>query len=320
MPIPQSVAEADQRAVFASWLEDRRAQSGVSKSALAWNALRHDTTQQLNKFLRGEALPMPKTLKALCKHTGTSWPAAFALAGYYAELVYALGALARLARQWRADDATYPTDDAEFRSTGVLKVGDKIIIEALNGPRIAARYHMGCYRERPHEIDVDSAIPEVAAKIYRQEAANPQPVCCVVPKPLAIALMIATVGFPRRGDIYKDGASVYAANLLESAQAIIDHAIASVRSPLPALLQTAVTILKTKDLDLDTRRIMAAEVMLKWADLLCGRYTHYARLGGFEYWGEAGSSLSTVTPFVQMPQIRIAELPSIEELTKTAVN
>lgn len=316
MPVPQSLAGPEQRHAFVAWLNQCVNNSSLSKSVLA-GELGHDTTQQLNKFLRGLALPMPTTLKRLCRKMGVSWPAAFAHAGYYGELLHVLADLARLSSAWRNEDKVYPDAAAQFRSTGVLRIDEMLVGDALKTPRFRPRYHIGCYQDLPHEVIVDDTIPAEIAKVARHEAANPRPWCCVVPKPLAIAIFVATAGFPRRGDIYRDGADAYAAHVLENSVSIIDAAVAHrpKRVGLPRLLKSAHELLKDKALSFETRRVMVAELMEEWADSLCGPYTHYARVASFAWWGEAGTSESTVTPWTQTPQRRTAALPDIEELT-----
>ncbi len=315
MPIPPSYADGPQQAAFFEWLKDTVNKSAVSKTRLA-RALGHDTTQQINRFLRG-MLPMPETLKKLCEAMDVSWLGAFIRAGYYGEVLSILADLERLAVSWKSEDCVYPTDDRQFRSVGVIKINGISVIDALNQPKYRGRYHLGCYQEAPHEIHPDEALPLEQAAFFKEQAANPRPVCCVVPKPMAVAIFIAVAGFARRGDIYKDGQSIYAANIIASAAPLIDLAIAkrSRRSSLPPLLQKVLDALKDKQISLDMGRIIAAEFITSWADSLCRAYTYYARLAMFAYWGEAGSSVSTRTPYTQMPQIRIAKPPDLAQLT-----
>ena len=145
----------------------------------------------------------------------------------------------------------------------------------------------------------------------------------IVPKPIGVAILLAALAFPRRGDVYKDGARQYRENLGRAAHdlAIVakarrsENRAAGRPKKLHQLLQQASNVLDDPRLSFDLKRPMAGEYIVAWADSICQLYTHYARLAAFEFWGEAGSEISNVTPFVQLPQFRKAELPEIETLT-----
>lgn len=145
----------------------------------------------------------------------------------------------------------------------------------------------------------------------------------IVPKPIGLAILLAVLAFPRRGDVYKAGARQYRESLGREAHNLVNAAKtrrSEVKAPgrprkLHSYLQRACDVLDDFRLAFDYTRPMAGEYVLAWADSVCRPFTHYARLASFEFWGEAGSELSGVTSFGQMPQLRKAELPEIEKLT-----
>jgi hypothetical protein len=145
----------------------------------------------------------------------------------------------------------------------------------------------------------------------------------IVPKPIGVAILLGALAFPRRGDIYKDGAREYRESLGRASHSLVISAkarrsekrVAGRPKKLHYLLQRASDVLDDSRLPFDLKRPMAGEYIVAWADSICRTFTHYARLAAFEYWGEAGSEISNVTPFVKMPQFRKAELPEIETLT-----
>lgn len=317
MPVPQSYADSQQLEHFVGWLNDAVSTCGVSKLGLA-RAIGHDSTQQLNKFLRGLSLPMPETLKKLCIEMNRSWPTAFVLAGFYGEILDVLAALASMSDQWRLDDAVEPSHHEQFRSMGVLRMHGKNLSEAFTVTALRDRYHVGIYSEPAYEVEVEDSIPADEAIMLRFESSRPRDFPCIVPKPLAVAIFIAVLGFPRRGDIYKDGAATYAPALLEDAADLIDQAINSrpKGTAIPMLLSRAIDILKDKRIPLDSRRVVASEFMNSWADSLCSAYTFYVRLAAFAYWGTAGSSEGAISPYMHMPQFRLANLPNSKTIAK----
>ena len=318
MPVPPTYVAPDQRRFFTAWLNDVVANSKVSKLKIA-AALGHDTTQQLNKFLRGEALPMPETLRKICECIGVPWTMAYANAGYYGEILNILALLSLLSDRWLEEDNAQPRRP-RFRH-GVLHVGELPIWEAIQQPRFALRYTAGSWIQQPplppSEADWENIAPEhreAFKTLYEQESKEPRPVWCCVPKPLGLAILIAVAGFPRRGDIYKSGADRYAADIFATSTKLIENAEQRVRSyKLPPLLQRAEDTLKDRALPFELRRIIAAEYTVKWADQECELYTHIVRLGALEYFGVAGSTIDNLTLEMQLPHLRPAKLPEISE-------
>lgn len=320
MPVAPTFVAPDQRQFFTAWLNEVVANSKVSKLKIA-AALGHDTTQQLNKFLRGDAMPMPETLRKICNCIGIPWTMAYAHAGYYGEILGILALLSQLADRWLEEDDAQPRRP-RFRH-GVLKIGELPIWEAVEQPRYSTRYTAGSWVQQPplppSESDWENIAPEhreAFKKLYEEEPREPTTVWAFVPKPLGLAILIAVAGFPRRGDIYKSGADRYAADIFAASTKLIELAEQRVQSyTLPALLQRAEDTLKDRALPFELRRVIAAEYTVKWADQECEFYTHIVRLAALEYFGVAGSSMDNLTPEIRFPQLRPAKLPPIAEFS-----
>jgi len=286
-----SYADPDQKAAFATWLEAERVRTGMSRNDLS-AAIGAEGTNRIGQFLNSKRLPLPGTLRVLCSAMGIPWFIAFANAGYYRQILVLLEDLAALARTWCDEDDVYPPrDEGSFRRFGVLKIAGTLALKAIeDDARMRSRYVVGSYSE--------------AGVVVAR---------CVVPKPLAIAVFIGAAGFPRRGDIYKDGRSSYAAEVLEAAVEIVDQADGKDDSRKPTgLLAAADFVLRAKTRSLFERRPIAGEYVTAWCDRQCQNYTYYARLATYWRFGEAGSSKSTMLPYTFMPDIRLAECPDPE--------
>jgi hypothetical protein len=133
----------------------------------------------------------------------------------------------------------------------------------------------------------------------------------VVPKPMAAAILVVTTGFPRRGDIWKQGVDVYPVYLFEAITPMAELALENASIEFNENIHRADDALSDMRLSIDGRRVVAAEYMLAWADAICQGYTHYARLASLEYFGLAGVSIDKMTPEIQLPQIRRAQLPDV---------
>lgn len=337
-PRSPSYAGLTQRAAFATWLTAKREERQISRKELArrvWpESAEMATTAQIKRYetvARNAGgrpthvtLPSPDTLRRICDALDVPWLEAFALAGYYREILDVLVALAELGKRWLSEDNALRDEGAalSFRSIGVTQLDGKIVWDALKEERYAGRYIVGRWEEGPFEPPPGSDFEGMdarAAASFKAQCEQVSVVPCVVPKPLAVAILVATAGFPRRGDVYKDDAVAYAARLLSGATRLVETAedLAARHRALPPLLRKADDVLKDPALPLDAKRVIAAEYMVAWADNECNRYTHIARLAAFEYFGEAGSSLKTVTPYVKLPQIRRSQLPDPVEFSNS---
>jgi hypothetical protein len=320
-----------------SWLGEQIARSGLTRKAIArqlWpDSADSATTHPIKlytevRIVNGKpqvSLPAPETLRKLCDLLGLAWPEAFALAGYYRELLQALADLADLGYEWIATDCKDDPIAEGFHFNGVHELGGMYLEEALERPEYTQRYVIGSWEEGPFEDFDPPASPEgdqpeqsdFFQAWLRTNATQARCVTAVVPKPLAIAILVAVTGFPRRGDLYKDGISAYAAGLLRNASWLIDAAAEQSKSRrLPPLLQLADDALRDKHLMLEVKRVIAAEYVVAWADKQCAVYTHVARLAALARFGIAGSSVSTQNGEEILPDIRRALLPNADDFNQ----
>ncbi len=339
-PGSRSYAGLQQRVDFVRWLAEHVARSGLSHKQIArelWpESAEAATTHQVKAYTEVRwtktgpkvTLPAPATLRKLCKLLGLAWTEAFANAGYYRELLQALADLADLGSKWLEGDRSSGLILESVRTEQASPIGPVPLGAALERPEFAERYIVGFWEEGPHdppEITFNDQANETEIEYMkewvRQDAAQTQRIRTIAPKPLAIAILIATVGFPRRGDLYKNASSGYAAELLKHSTWLIDLAQEQSKlQSLPPLLQKADDALKDRLLTLELKRVIAAEYTVAWASRVSTLYTHTARLGAMRRFGVAGSSESDPQIEERLPDIRQSELPRPELFAQGAHN
>lgn len=329
-PGSRSYADLQQRVAFVRWLAGHVAQSGLKHKQIAkalWpNSADEATTHQIKMYTEVRwtkagpkvTLPAPSTLRKLCQLLDIPWTEAFSNAGYYRELLQAIADLADLGYKWYADDRANGLLIESVRTEQVSQIDGDPIGAAFKRPEFAERYIIGFWDEDPHEPpeitfneQADAHEIEYMKEWARKVAAQPPRIRTIVPKPLAIAILIATVGFPRRGDLYKDGSPAYAAEVLKQSTWLVDLAQKQSKlQRLPPLLQRADDALKDRLLSLELKRVIAAEYTVAWASTQSVLYTHTVRLGAMRRFGVAGSTESDPQLEEQLPDIRRAELPA----------
>ena len=314
--------------------------SGLSKRAVLAAMGYVGGTNRLNSYYCGDRLPTPETLRAICGAAKASYVEAVDRFGYYREIIKILDDLVWLGARWLEDDGACGvvalrvgeplTALASLRGSGVAYWRDNPITwgkptpwpdrpgcDPRNDESFAKRYCVATWN------DSMPTVPRNTPKIVREAVKNSRTTMTVIPKPIGVAIQLAVLAFPRRGDVYKEGAREYREALGREAHALVELAKTqrsrsrAVGRPkkIHAFLQRAIDLLDDPRLPFDFTRPMAAEYVVLWADAICQPFTHYARLAAFDYWGEAGSEISNVTPFVQLPQLRKAELLPIRALT-----
>jgi hypothetical protein len=298
-------------------------------------------TNRLNSYYRGERLPKPGTLRAICGAANLSYVEIVARFGYYREIIRIFDDLVWLGECWMQEDgafgrATIRLDGVKascvdsIHSNGVLYWKGQPITWGRPSPLLATpgcdpredplfskRYCIGLWEDQM------PSMPRGTPKIVRDAMRDSKSSTIIVPKPIGVSIFLAALAFPRRGDIYKDGARQYREELGRESHGLAITAktrrsetrVAGRPKRLHTLLQRASDVLDDPHLPFDLKRPMAGEYVVAWIDRICQPFTHYARLAAFELWGEAGSEMSNVTPFMQMPRLRKAELPEIATLT-----
>lgn len=323
MPLVKTYLTEPDLEKFGKWLYERLEAKGISPYALGERIGRHGA-HDIEEMFAGKPI-MPKTLRRICAEIEEPWPRIFLDYGLYEELFFMLDDLVWIGQKWCEEDNAYPWADPatrfEFRSIGVCRIGNKPVWEAFKDPRIRDRYHVGTYEQdnpRPDEV------PPELEHFYTSPIRLTN---SIVPKPMAVALLIATGGFCRRGDYYRDGTNILAAEVLDASVPLIDYAEQRKRrecgkrkpSDLPDLLQGADATFDDKLLNAAQKRTIAAEYVNSWADTVSAGYTYYARLVTFAYWGEVGSSESTASPWAIMPQVQRPRKLDVNELRVNAL-
>jgi transcriptional regulator with XRE-family HTH domain len=334
-PRSPSYAGLVQRAHFVTWLRQERERRGISRKQLAravWPGAGEATTARIKAYETVKVneqgrpvhvmLPSPDTLRKMCNALAIPWTSTFTLAGYYREILDCLAALAELGKRWLQEDGivTDLESGLNFRSVGVKHFGDFTVWYGLKMRRYQQRYISGTiaqHTRRSFESQIiDTSSQEVAEQMQRlmqQFGDRHDRFSYVVPKPIAVALLVVASGFPRRGDVWKRDANVYAVRLLEAATPLLEYALKETKVKLSGNIQRADQVLSDVQLPIDGRRVVAAEHLISWADAICQGYTHYARLASMEYFGVAGSTIDNITPEYELPQIRRARLPYVEQ-------
>jgi transcriptional regulator with XRE-family HTH domain len=324
-----------QRAHFVTWLKAEREKRGISRKQLArlvWPKATEATTARIKAYETVKVdengrpihvmMPSPDTLRKISDALKMPWPSTFTFAGYYHEILEALAALAELGKRWLEEDGVVtdlPTA-LTFRSVGVHRLGEYTVWHALKNPYYQNRYIPGTIRQDLRKSiesqTVGHSSEQVAESMQRalqRHDALFDRFSYVVPKPMAVTILVIASGFPRRGDILKSGVDIYAVRLLEAATPLLEYAQRVAKVKLSGGVRRADDVLRDVQLPIDGRRVVAAEHLISWADGICQGYTHYARLASMEYFGVAGSTIDNITPEYQLPQIRRARLPYVPQ-------
>jgi hypothetical protein len=368
-----------------AWLEAGVGKSGKSDSEIVALMDLDRGPDRLRGYYRGEHLPTPETLRAICDAANLSYVEAVDRFGYYREIIRIFDDLVWLGAQWLEEDDARggtlgPLSEQtsrldSLRNTGVLywknepitwgrqmPWSDKPGLDPSNVSEFTNRYIVGSWRELEHRnvsvefppievvpggafsLTVPRELERVDPSLKRESLIVPEhTVLVVLPKPIGIAILLATLAFPLRGDGYKEGAPEYRYDLGNAADALVREArrlrteLRAVGRPknLHPLLQRTCDALDDRAIPFNYRRPVAAEYVLIWADVICDRFTHYARLAAFDFWGEAGGHSWTITvvpqynalgtgrmvatprpsAFAMRPQAELADLPENEQLT-----
>ncbi len=332
-----------------AWLSERIEASGLSKRAVLAKLGYEGGTNRLNAYLEGQQFPTPEMLRKLCAAVGAPYLEGVAHYGYYREVVRIIDDLVWFGEQWlEEDDARGTTGITNHREwtrlrsieqLGVLLFGDQHVSDVWDQAWFMSRYHVACWVEPEQDVRretytmhaqeggggvavVDLKQPPERVEIVREPERR---VYVVLPKPIALSILLVVLLFPRRGDMFKEGARDYALRLWAVSNALVEAAKKNrygakrIGRPknLTQHLQGVLDTLDDNRLPFNDRRIIASEYAIAWADSICNRYTHIARLAAFCIWGEAGSSMNNQTAFGIMPQRRLAELPALEGFSYT---
>jgi hypothetical protein len=333
-----------------AFLEAAFIRSGLSKRSLL-AAIRYEGgTNRLNSWFRGDPLASPETLAKICPPLKLSYLETIDRFGYYRELLRIFDALVQLGDRWLDEDQAFGQllrpgpDPKTLRDSGVVYWHDRVItwdyemagVEPFcpcDDPAFVKRYTIGEWCERTPQL------PRSMPRIVGNAVHATRSAAVVVPKPTAVAILLAVLAFSRRGDSQRQGADEYRIQLARAADALVKASRKSrTRAGRPryrhSLLQRAMDTLDDSSIPFNSRRPIAAEYIIAWAESICEPYTRFARLAAFDFWGEAGArtptksarldavpgetTAVTITPpsiYPEMPQLFEATLPEIEPLT-----
>jgi|HubBroStandDraft_2_1064218.scaffolds.fasta_scaffold06551_6 hypothetical protein len=331
-----------------AFLEQAFIDSGLSKRSLLATIRYEGGTNRLNSWFRGDPLATPETLAKICPPLKLSYLETIDRFGYYRELLRIFDDLVQLGDRWRDDDQAFGQllrpgpDPKTLRDSGVVYWHGHVItwgyeragiepFDPRDDPTFEKRYTIGEWREGMPRMSRN--IPSIVRDAVRATRST----AVVVAKPTAVAILLAVLAFSRRGDSQRTGADEYRIDLARAADALVKASRVS-RAGRPrylhSLLQRAMDTLDDSSIPFNSRRPIAAEYIIAWAESICEPYTRFARLAAFDFWGEAGARTPTssaqvdaipgettsvtITPptiYMQMPQLFEATLPEIEPLT-----
>jgi hypothetical protein len=220
---------------------------------------------------------------------------------------------------------------------------DKPGLDPSSLPEFTNRYVVGAWRVLEHQntrvehppievvpggtfsLTVPYTLDRVEPSLRQESLIVPECTRFVtLPKPIAIAILLAMLAFPLRGDGYKEGAPEYRYNLGNAADGLVRAAkrlrtevrAAGRPKALHALLRRASDALDDRRIPFNYRRPIAAEYVVMWADAICDRFTRYARLAAFDFWGEAGGHSWALTA---VPQFNASGLGRMVSLPRPSV-
>lgn len=288
-----------------AWLETRRQARGLGKRKVLTRLEYEGGTNRLNAVLDGKQRPTPAMLRRLCDAIEVPYLEAVIEFGYYREFVRILADLVRLSETWLEEYDARGTRNVlnkkawsrlnSIEQTGILRFGEKLWRDCHNEPWFGERFFVASYDEHR----------------------------AVMPKPIAVAIYLVTLAFPRRGDIWRAEAREYRQSLLGVANEWL--ALIGAVKPQPGrpknqdpLLCAIEGALSNEGLQFENRILIAAEYAVTWADRLCNPGTHAARLGAFAFWGAGGAAEDNPDPFAIMPQFRRSVLPPLAALRPPA--
>lgn len=310
---------AEERRDAGAFLQALVEGSGRSKRSVLAAMGYEGGTNRLNSYFRGERLPAPETLRAICVAIGASYVEVVDRFGYYREIIGILADLVWFGARWlqEAESRGKPMDAKRYAFGSWLQPERQVVCVKL----APIEFSPG----ETSSASVPSSLDCVDPSLSRETVIAPEHTTTTkVPKPIGLAIMLAVLAFPRRGDVYKKGARQYRERLAREAHHLVDAAecgraetkAAGRPRNLPSYLQRACHVLDDPHLAFDSKRPVAGEYVQAWADSLCKPFTDYARLAAFEFFGVAGSEHSgEAASVVRMSPRPKVELPLIEALT-----
>src|SRR5271165_311634 len=241
-----------------SWVDEALAISKKSKKRLALDALGHRSSAYLNRLSSG-VLPTARTVRRVAEAAGIPIhlvPLLQSRAGHPEESLEYLAALEHVGRVFCAQS----------------KVELDPIVGVPEGWVAGTTWKVGDEPQKPRPVLVPGRTFEQQPLL---DPSDPLRIIdfVVLPRPTALAIDLAILGFARRGDVLSSGNALAFADLmkrygehwsLDWAKKIVGDAGERVR--LPRLLSGARDILRARGVAASARRAIASEFVQAWAD------------------------------------------------------
>lgn len=280
------------------WLDEERQRKGLSLRDVA-QALGpgYRNATRVGQYFDQRIVAGPDLLQRLAIAVGVSPIDALWNAGHHDAVLDYLLRMYRLGWSWAHGDnvEVFPEDGAEFmlqyEEIGFPAGGDL----RIPPPSLADRYHLATVRN--------------SAGIFRHVS---------LPKPMAIAIMLAVVLFPRRGEKARPEAtpfyeqlSVVAANMLPAAD--LARIPAQADSAMKRPLKAAAAIWKYRFYG-SMRLAVIGEYVQVWCDFVCRNYASYARLALYEH----GAFIGEPAEGEDIWEWQRTDMPSADEFAMTS--
>lgn len=249
------------------WLDDERKRRGLSRRHVAeqlGSGYRNAT--RVKQYFEQQIVAGPKILARLAVAVGISPIDALWNAGHHGAVLDYLDRLYRLGWSWAHADrvAVHQDSGADF----MLRYADAGFPEGGDlrepPPNLAHRYHL-------------ATVYNVEGQVFRTVS---------LPKPMAVAILLAVALFPRRGDELYPASTPFCEQLSFIASSMIPAADTArvppqVRSAFKKPLNDAEAVWKYRFYG-NMRLAVIAEYIHAWCDFVCRDYANYARLALYE--------------------------------------
>ncbi len=250
------------------WLDQERRKKGLSLRDVA-HALGpgYRNATRVKEYLEQRIVAGPDVLQRLAIAVGVSPIDALWNAGHHGEVLDYLLQLYRLGWSWAHDDRVAVDQDTgadfmlEYEKIGFPPDHDL----RIPPPSMAHRYHLAIVRN-------------YSGDVFRPVS---------LPKPMAVAIMLAVALFPRRGDevcektqSFYEQLSVVATEMIPAAR--VARIPADVTAAMKRPIKDAESIWKYRFYG-KMRLAVMAEYIHTWCDFICRDYADYARLALYEH-------------------------------------
>ncbi len=268
MPLANSFLSEQEKCDFGMWLTKQLSACNISKKSLS-KALREsaESTAELNRYLKGQVLPLPKTVRTLAKYLNIPASTALLRAGYLTELIDELPSLLAIGKAYCDEDG--------------LDFEQCIKPDAMQRYLSIDRYLGGCQSSK--SSDQESPPIGILLPVTSDEKIRPLG-RFVIPWPTVSATYLAVEGFPLRSETRRAEASFFLS---------ISRPDTIKRPGRPPIqLTLAKKILGAKNISKEVKRAAAGEFVRSW---IMGECKDFAKTVVLGIYGHSTSSLASLT-------------------------